>query len=317
MLGALALFGLAFGQFEREWNKFKVAFGKTYAPREESERFKIFSDNMNYISLLNKLDTTATYGVNKFADLSAEEFGQKFLGYTPVDKSDLPRYVQGVSAPESYDWEKQGFVNPVQDQGSCGSCWSFATTAGMETAYAKSHQKKLVKLSEQQMVDCDVSFFTNGCEGGNISAAERYIQTTGLVEESLYPYTAVQQQCKLKDNWTHYKATNSGIIGEEGQTYAQVEELMASALYEHSALPVAVNANPIQFYTGGILNPKVCNPNGINHAVLIVGYGVENGTKFWRIRNSWGSSWGEAGYFRLNRGDNTCGVAMDATYIDA
>jgi C1A family cysteine protease len=308
MIATLLLVALAACKFESEWNKFKIAYGKKYSPVEENERFKIFVDNMNYISLLNRIDKTATYGVTKFADLSAEEFGQKYLGHIPVSHEGLETYVSTVSAPSEWDWtSKSGYVSPVQDQGSCGSCWAFATSAGFETARVVAGNK-LVKLSEQQLVDCDTS--NSGCNGGNLTYAEKYIKSTGLVEESKYPYAGVDQTCKDNSSWTHYKATKYGIISGG-------EDKMADALYEHGPLPVAINANPVQFYTGGILDPSVCAASNLNHGVVIVGYGSENGTKFWKIRNSWGSSWGESGYFRMKRGSNTCGVANDATYIDA
>ena len=293
-------------QFESEWNKFKIAYGKKYSQLEENERFKVFVDNMRYIDLLNKLDKTATYGVTRFSDLSAEEFSQKYLGHVPMAHEGLEEYVSRVAAPESYDWtSRSGFVNPVQDQASCGSCWAFSSTAGFETARVIAGHK-LEKFSEQSLVDCDTS--NNGCDGGNLTLAERYLKKTGTVLNSQYPYKAVQRTCG-SGSFEHFKATGYGIISSE--------DAMVDAVYEHGVLPVAINANPAQFYTGGILDPANCNRNALNHGVAIVGYGVEGGVKYWKIRNSWGSSWGESGYFRMRRGDNTCGVANDATYIDA
>ena len=307
MIAILLLVALAACQFESEWNKFKIAYGKRYSSMEESERFRVFVDNMRYIDLLNRLDKTATYGVTRFADLTAEEFSQKYLGNIPMTHSNLEEYVPRVAAPESWDWtEKSGYVGPVQDQGSCGSCWAFSSTAGFETARVIAGNSWL-KLSEQCLVDCDSS--NNGCDGGNLTLVERYLKKTGTVANDLYPYKGVQRTCAVKDSWTHYKASNYGMVNGEDN--------MTAAVYEHGVLPVAINANPVQFYTGGILNPSNCNKNALNHGVAIVGYGVEGGVKFWKIRNSWGSSWGEKGYFRLKRGDNTCGVANDATFIDA
>jgi len=264
---------------------------------------------MNYINLLNKIDKTATYGVTKFADLTAEEFGQKYLGHVPADHAGLPTYTaHNVGAPASYDWtEEEGYVSPIQDQGSCGSCWAFATTAAFESARVVAGNT-LIKLSEQDLVDCDES--NNACDGGNLTLAEIYLKRTGIVTEELYPYAGVTQDCGVKDTWTHYTASGYGII--DGG-----EDDMVDALVEYGPLAIAINANPAQFYTGGILDPSVCSASNLNHGVVIVGYGEEDGTAYWKIRNSWGTSWGEDGYFRMKRGDNTCGVANDATYITA
>eukprot|EP00766_Chilomastix_caulleryi_P003136 gnl/Chilomastix_caulleri/4187.p2 GENE.gnl/Chilomastix_caulleri/4187~~gnl/Chilomastix_caulleri/4187.p2 ORF type:complete len:110 (+),score=48.64 gnl/Chilomastix_caulleri/4187:62-391(+) len=106
-----------------------------------------------------------------------------------------------------------------------------------------------------------------------------------------------------------YQAKSYGMV--------KTEDEMVNAVAEKGALPVAINATPVQFYTGGILDPRSCNPDALNHGVTIVGYGVEGDMPFWKIRNSWGTSWGEEGYFRMRRGNNTCGVATDATYIKA
>jgi len=308
MIASLLLVAFAVCKYETEWNKFKIAYGKKYSTLENNERFKIFEDNMNYIALLNRIDKTATYGVTKFADLTAEEFAQKHLGFIPASKEGLPVFESdGVAAPDSYDWTtKKGYVSPVQDQGSCGSCWAFATTAGLETARVIAGNT-LIKLSEQNLVDCDSS--NSGCNGGNLSLAERYLKKTGIVTEANYPYAGVDQTCKVQSSWTKYNATGSGIISGENQ--------IADALVKHGILPVAINANPVQFYNGGILDPSVCSPSGINHAVVVVGYGTEGGVDYWKIRNSWGASWGENGYFRMTRGKNTCGIGNDATYIDA
>eukprot|EP00766_Chilomastix_caulleryi_P006491 gnl/Chilomastix_caulleri/8747.p1 GENE.gnl/Chilomastix_caulleri/8747~~gnl/Chilomastix_caulleri/8747.p1 ORF type:complete len:209 (-),score=87.15 gnl/Chilomastix_caulleri/8747:70-657(-) len=189
MIAGLLLIALAACQFETEWSKFKIAHSKKYSTLEEEKRFAIFVDNMHYINLLNKLDTTATYGVTKFSDLTAEEFAQKHLGFVPVSHEGLEEFIPRLDAPTEMDWTtKAGYVSPVQDQGSCGSCWAFATTAGLETARVVSGNT-LVKLSEQNLVDCDSK--NSGCDGGNLSLAEMYLKSTGIVAGSQYPYKGI------------------------------------------------------------------------------------------------------------------------------
>eukprot|EP00766_Chilomastix_caulleryi_P006782 gnl/Chilomastix_caulleri/91.p1 GENE.gnl/Chilomastix_caulleri/91~~gnl/Chilomastix_caulleri/91.p1 ORF type:complete len:308 (+),score=120.96 gnl/Chilomastix_caulleri/91:46-969(+) len=307
MISILLVVALAACQFEAEWNKFKIAHGKRYSVLEDTERFAIFVDNMHYISLLNRLDKSATYGVTKFADLTSDEFAQRHLGFVPQAHEDYDAFVPTLSAPESLDWTTEAdHVSPIQDQGSCGSCWAFSSIAGLETALVLAGGK-LVKLSEQNLVDCDNT--NNGCDGGNLTLVERYLKKTGVVESELYPYKAVQGKCNIDSSWKKYQAKSYGMV--------KTEDEMVNAVAEKGALPVAINATPVQFYTGGILDPRSCNPDALNHGVTIVGYGVEGDMPFWKIRNSWGTSWGEEGYFRMRRGNNTCGVATDATYIKA
>eukprot|EP00766_Chilomastix_caulleryi_P002267 gnl/Chilomastix_caulleri/3250.p1 GENE.gnl/Chilomastix_caulleri/3250~~gnl/Chilomastix_caulleri/3250.p1 ORF type:complete len:133 (-),score=36.89 gnl/Chilomastix_caulleri/3250:294-692(-) len=104
MITTLLLLTLAACQFETEWNKFKISHRKKYGALEEDKRFAIFVDNMHYINLLNKLDTSAFYGVTKFTDLTHEEFAQRHLGYTPVSRDHLEAFAPRYGAPEAFDW---------------------------------------------------------------------------------------------------------------------------------------------------------------------------------------------------------------------
>lgn len=311
MIAVLVLAAAALATYESEWAKFKQAYGKKYDETEEGKRFAIFKDNMRYISLLNKLDKTATYGVNKFSDLSQEEFASKYLGHIGLDDTDIPEGTIGdVSAPASWDWVAQGKVNPVQDQGSCGGCWSFATTATFETAYA-IHTGQLIKLSEQLPIDCDMS--QAGCNGGNHTTSPSFYVSNGSVAENLYPYAGVSQSCMDNAAWTHYKAAGFKQVPNQS-SYAEKEVTMLDYLYQYGLLLIGINATPVQFYTGGVLNPSSCS-TASNHAVTIAGYGTDNGIDYWKIRNSWGASWGEAGYFRIIRGENKCGISTSPVYF--
>jgi len=310
MLALLLLFTFSFCKFEKEWSEFKSKFGKTYSSENEKHRFKIFKDNMNYANLLNRIDKSATYGVTKFSDLTSEEFNSKFTNYIPLANYELEssgNYTTGLkdTIPDTFDWTTvPGVLNSVQDQGSCGSCWSFASTAVMESVYAIKHNT-LYKLSEQQLVDCDST--NSGCNGGNLSLAAIYLKKNGQTSEDSYPYAGVDQTCK---KFTPIVKLNSYKI------VAKDEDEMRKALVQNGPLAIAINANPVQFYTGGVLRPSVCSPNGINHAVVAVGYDIKAADPYWKIRNSWGSNWGENGYFRLYYGENTCGVSEDVlTYF--
>jgi len=135
-----------------------------------------------------------------------------------------------------------------------------------------------------------------------------YLETTTLETEAAYPYKAVQGACKY----------NSTLGLTSTTTYTDVssdETVIASVLAEVGPLAVAINASHLQFYTGGISDPTFCNPKGLDHGVLIVGYGTSsNGTPYWTVKNSWGTSWGEKGYFRIVRGKGKCGINTAVSY---
>merc|ERR1712139_259202 len=125
----------------------------------------------------------------------------------------------------------------------------------------------------------------------------------GLETESDYPYVASNGQCKATQekekvfigNWT---------------TISTDEDQMAAALIKYGPLAIGINAGPMQFYHGGVAHPMkiLCNPTKLDHGVAIVGFGVDGGKKYWKIRNSWGPSWGEKGYYRIVRGEGACGM---------
>lgn len=310
MLIIILAFSLCLAKYEKEWEEFKTRFGKNYEYNDEKHRFSIFKDNINYAKLLNRIDKSATYGITKFSDLTQEEFTSIYTNYIPMtdyEMVQLPSYKTDLkdTIPDAFDWTTvSGVINKVQDQGSCGSCWSFASTSVLESVYAINNNK-LYKLSEQQLVDCDST--NSGCNGGNLSLAAMYLKKNGQTTEDKYPYVGIDQTCK---SFTPVvKLSSYKLVVHD-------EDEMRKALFQNGPLAIAINANPVQFYTGGVLRPSVCSPSGINHAVVAVGYDIKAADPYWKIRNSWGSSWGESGYFRLYYGENTCGVSEDVlTYF--
>lgn len=307
MVVLFVLVAFAMCDIGNDWHKFKLAYGKSYVAAEEATRFNIFKTNVETIKRLNKLDTTATYSINKYADLTESEFKTKFLRPMASSSSRSSYTPDLLKAPSKWDWEEKGVVGSVKNQGDCGSCWSFAVVGAVES-HAAINKEKLQDLSEQQLVDCN-SPPNAGCDGGNLDLALRYVTKNGLMKEADYPYTARQEKCK-------YESTKIATsIDGHGNIPAGREDQMPNALYTFGPLPIAVNANPFQFYSSGILNPSSCNPNLINHAVLLVGYDTTSTSPYWRIRNSWGADWGENGYIRISFGKNTCGISEWVTYI--
>jgi cathepsin F len=246
--------------------------------------------------------------MNKFADMSAAEFKKTYrnLNINMVDV--IKRNAEEVhimmiddSLPTSWDWREHGAVGKVKDQGQCGSCWAFSTVGNLEGLYAIKN-KTQKSFSEQQLVDCDK--IDSGCNGGLMENAYKYIQQAGGLElEADYKYTARGQSCKFDKKKSAVNVTGFETVGTD-------EERIKSYLQSTGPLAVALNAEPLQFYSGGIIDmdESECDPSALDHGVTLVGYGTEDGKDFWIVRNSWGAGWGEQGYFRMARGKGTCGI---------
>lgn len=280
--------------------------GKFYSTIEEfNSRFNAFKKNLENITEKN------TAKLSKFMDLTPGEFKQKYLTLKVSDlpKASLvdkaakkPRNLQGGNAPKSFDWRSKGIVSSVKDQGECGCCWAFSSLANIESQYAKKYST-ILDLSEEQLLDCDIT--NGGCNGGNMEDAFKYIQSAGgVMRETEYRYTQIKDSCKFKKG--KVVARLSGYKVFDTADEEEIKEL----LFTYGPLSAAVNADNMQNYTGGIMNDSeaICPSANINHAILIVGYGEENGQGFWIVKNSWGQSWGEEGYFRIARGKGTCGI---------
>ncbi|VDP93299.1 unnamed protein product [Echinostoma caproni] len=216
--------------------------------------------------------------------------------------------VDSRTPPDAIDWRQKGAVTPVKNQGNCGSCWAFSTTGAVEGHhFIKYH--KLVSLSEQQLVDCSSKEGNNACNGGLMDFAFTYIQEAGgIVTEDCYPYVSGKTG---EENPTC--SVNKTCIAAHVQSYVDVQKASESALKSAVGLkgPVAIAIN------AGIYEDKSCggDETDLDHGVLAVGYGHENGTSYWLVKNSWGPHWGENGYIKIRRDkNNMCGVATAASY---
>ncbi|CAG9565192.1 unnamed protein product [Danaus chrysippus] len=307
-------------QAERLFSDFLTTYMPDYIENKSEmvKRYNIFKDNVKRIHELNIHERgTATYGVTRYSDLTYDEFVSKYMGLKPnmrnenlipMRKADIPE----VALPENFDWREYEAVTEVKDQGSCGSCWAFSVTGNIEGQY-KVQTGELVSLSEQELVDCDK--LDDGCNGGLPDNAYRAIEQLGGLElESDYPYEGENDKCVF--NKTMSKVQISGAVNISSN-----ETDMAKWLIQNGPISIGINANAMQFYMGGISHPwkVLCNPTNLDHGVLIVGYGVKNYPLFhkrlpyWIVKNSWGKSWGEQGYYRVYRGDGTCGVNQMAS----
>jgi cathepsin F len=302
---------------EAMFQEFEGKFSRNYASSEREARFAIFKENLKRIDDLKQNEQgSATYShLTPFADLSEQEFMAR-RGYKAHDRP-VRSKVAGVRAsdlPSDFDWRPQGAVNPIKDQGQCGSCWAFATVANIEgAAFVSTGQ--LLSLSEQELVDCDTAKGTDthgdafgpdeGCDGGlpEWAYADMIDQNFGLELESDYPYRGTNGKCQAN------AAQERAFVGE-WTDLSQDEDELAAALMQYGPLALGINAATMQFYEGGVANPAsfLCNPKALDHGVSAVAFGVDGSQKYWTIRNSWGASWGEEGYYRIIRGTGACGL---------
>ncbi|XP_053575946.1 cathepsin F [Bombina bombina] len=285
---------------------FVTTYNKQYTDDEEAERrLQVFSENLKKARSIQEMDQgTAEYGVTKYSDLTEEEFRALYLNPLlstqpprPMKKAEIPK----DPPPAGWDWRDHGAVTEVKNQGMCGSCWAFSVTGNIEGQWFL-HKGSLVSLSEQELVDCDGE--DHACGGGLPSNAYDAIEKLGGLEsENDYSYHGHKEACSFAtDKVSAYINSSVEIPKDETQ--------IAAWLAQNGPISIALNAFAMQFYRKGISHPFriLCNPWMIDHAVLLVGYGERNGTPFWAIKNSWGTDWGEQGYYYLYRGSGACGM---------
>ncbi|TVU09732.1 hypothetical protein EJB05_43225 [Eragrostis curvula] len=324
--------------------RFAVRHGKSYESVEEVQRrFRIFSESLELVRSTNRRGLPYRLGINRtdllsaqsgptasalcgfshvsrcgycagFADMSWEEFRATRLGAAQNCSATLAgnhRMLDTNKLPETKDWREDGIVSPVKNQGHCGSCWTFSTTGALEAAYTQATGKP-ISLSEQQLVDCAGRYNNFGCNGGLPSQAFEYIKYNGgLDTEEAYPYKGVNGIC-------HYKPENAGVkVLDSVNITLGAEDELKNAVGLVRPVSVAFEViNGFRLYKSGVFTSDHCgtSPMDVNHAVLAVGYGVENGVPYWLIKNSWGADWGDNGYFKMEMGKNMCGVATCASY---
>jgi hypothetical protein len=286
-----------------QFNEFQSVWGKNYGEGEQQKRLRIFADNLETIKELQHVEKgTATYSyLAIFTDQSPEEMSER-KGFRPlagVNAMARAPLINGTLL-NSIDWVERGAVNPIKDQRQCGSCWSFSTVANVEGA-GKVTTGKLVSLSEQNILDCDKH--DDSCGGGRPdSALEWMSQGHGIASESDYPYRGRDERCASGVRATAFVSGYQKIDRDENQ--------IAQALATYGPLAIALDANGFNSYHSGIIDNPKCSSSNLNHAVNIVGYGTDR-LGYWKIRNSWGTSFGESGYVRMVRGKCGCGLCTE------
>jgi len=288
------------------WEAFKAKYGKVYNGDEEAAHQQVYETLMRWAA--ENSNQEVSFGENQFADFTQAEYravaGLRYKARARALRG-LPHMgvheYNGRELAASVDWTTQGAVTPVKDQGQCGSCWAFSTTGGMEGAWEIA-TGSLTSMSEQQLVDCSTQ--NAGCNGGSMELAFNYAGTTNVATESSYPYKGRDGSCKSSYTTA---IPRGGVTGYKsvGQSTASLKSAIQTG-----PVSVAIEADQMAFqlYSGGVLSSG-CGTN-LDHGVLAVGYT----DSAFKVKNSWGTSWGANGYLQISTSGNVCGIHSDASY---
>jgi len=300
------------------FNQFLREYGRSYDSTEYPKRLQIFVNNLKLIDERNlKEKGSAKHGITQFADMSQDEFKKTHLTATSNSEKQASAdgfhkvldKVEYTGRLNSVDWSGV-YTTPVKDQGYCGSCWAFSATEQLESDAMRVLGTNDL-LSVEQTNQCTQYAVGGGCRGGMTESAYRYMRTSGgLVRDSDYPYTqktyeGVTGECEVD--------TSQDILAITGYTTLRGEENMANYMITTGPLSVCVAAEVWNTYREGVL--ETC-PGSVDHCVQAVGVDTSKTNGYWKVRNSWGTRWGESGYIRLAYGENTCKITDDPTFVE-
>ncbi|XP_069621885.1 procathepsin L-like [Ranitomeya imitator] len=322
LLAAVTISAASSHFLDQEWNTWKDKHEKKYATeQDELFRRQVWEATWHKVQKHNELANQGLskykMGMHKFADMTSEEHrSRSCLTSNKISvaskKSPVRTHVKNLNIPESVDWRDSNCVGPVTNQGSyCGSCWAFATVGVVESQYC-IRTKEMIKMSEQQLVDCDET--NDGCCGGLPTDALEHISQRGLMKAKDYEYSEKKFTCLYKPKKAiTFNVTKYYILPNENN--------MASSVASNGPITVLIDASEdLMGYTTGIFDGECTEET--NHAVIVVGYGTEydadedEDINYWIVKNSWGEDFGENGYIKMKRNINQCGIASMAVSVD-
>ena len=292
--------------------RWKVQQSKFYqTPSEDNYRLSVFHKNVLHINAHNARSTSFKMAVNKFADLTSEEFTAMYASSltVPETEEEVVSNLETGDLPATVDWTKKGAVTPIGNTGpKCHTAWAFSAAGAMEGLRAiQGHG--LIKLSEQQLVDCTRPYSNYGCAGGYAYRSFKYVIKNGIQTYASYPYTAQDGTCHGKLADKAYQIQGYHIVPKYNNP-----QLLAAVAQQPTT--TVVDATGIQFYKSGVLDHG-CTQN-VSHTILLVGYGTDK-IPYWKAKNCWGKDWGENGYLRVQRAipngaPSECGVGVFCHY---
>jgi C1A family cysteine protease len=290
-------------------------FNKQFSDDEMDAAYATWSKNDDFIQKTNAAELTYPVGHNEFSAMEWEDFREVYTGYK--DSAKYLRRTKNVNhelsdkdaikaAPASVDWTTKNAVTPVKNQGQCGSCWAFSTTGSTEGAYAIA-SGNLVSLSEQMLVSCDHNG-DQGCNGGLMDNAFGWINSNGgICTEADYPYQGTTGTC------TTGCSPAVTVTGHHDVPAKDEDALAVAAAVGPVSVAIEADKSAFQFYKSGVFDNAGCGTQ-LDHGVLVVGYGTMDSKDYWKVKNSWGATWGLNGYILIARGKNMCGISQSASY---
>lgn len=335
---------IAFSQESSEFllresfNSFVEKYEKVYETEEERlSRFFVFAKNVENIAAKNnalaKLGKDQVHGINKFADMTKDEFASKLLNPMMSDSIAASNVSWATATPtkkataSTFNWVDEGATTPVKNQKYCGSCWAFSATETVESQYILAGGD-MTELSVQQTVSCDTT--DAGCSGGwYYTAWTDYMEPNGgLALDSTYPYNTATSFGHATTCDTSLESETVSGTTPSGYSWAtptcssrtcddQDEDTLKDNLVSYGPISIAADASEWSSYTSGVFSTSDCSNSAykLDHAIQLVGYNEDASTPYWIVRNSWDTTWGVDGFIYLEMGVNACGLADKAAMV--